>query len=556
MIAYRQLTMDDYLKILRRRIWMIIVPAVVICVATFLVCLKIPNRYTSQTLVLVEEQRVPDSIVKTTVTGELNARLASMQEQILSRTRLQPIVERFGLFNDDLTMEDRVNDLRKVILVTPVRPMAETRADQLPGFYITVTLNDARVAQQICSNLTSMFMEENLHNRQQQAQSTTDFLAKQLADAKQRLDEQDEKFAAFKQAHAGEMPDEEQTNLNLLMSLNTQLEGVNQALTRAQQDKSIEETLLAQVLQASKEPGKEVSKDLVSRAALNQQLQQLQTEQLELETIYTDGHPDVIKKKAEIDQLKKRIAEADSSTDPSGTAEADSLKTVDIDALGVSNGDASKNNVLDITPKTAPADSKADNRPSDPTASKVTSPQLQRLRMELYLTDQMIREKTKQDEELRAKIRNYEARVRVTPLVEEQFKQLTRNYQTALEFYNDLLKKQDASAMATDLERRQQGETFEVLDPASLPEKPSFPNRRLFVGGGFAGGLGFGIALTLVLEFRDKSLRSEEDVTFFLKLPTIAMVPVMRSDGDRANLLRRLLHVGKKAPAPVVEANA
>src|SRR5207253_2317157 len=104
-------------------IWVIVIPSVVVCAATYLVSLKIPNRYTSQTLVLVEGQRVPDSIVRTMVTGDLNARLASMQEQIMSRTRLQPIVERFGLFSDShLPMEERVNNLAKAIVVTPVRP--------------------------------------------------------------------------------------------------------------------------------------------------------------------------------------------------------------------------------------------------------------------------------------------------------------------------------------------------------------------------------------------------------------------------------------------------
>jgi uncharacterized protein involved in exopolysaccharide biosynthesis len=151
------------------------------------------------------------------------------------------------------------------------------------------------------------------------------------------------------------------------------------------------------------------------------------------------------------------------------------------------------------------------------------------------LTEQEIREKSKLQADLQVRIRNYEARVQLSPVIEEQFKQLTRDHQTAVDFYNDLLKNRNSAAMATDLERRLQGETFNILDPASLPDKPSYPNRPLYLAGGFGGGLAFGIALTLLFEIRDKSLRSEQDVEFFLKLPTLALVPVLEPGRGRQN---------------------
>lgn len=110
-------------------------------------------------------------------------------------------------------------------------------------------------------------------------------------------------------------------------------------------------------------------------------------------------------------------------------------------------------------------------------------------------------------------------------MVEEQYKELTRGYQTALDSYNDLQKKRDQSQMATELERQQEGEQFRVLDPANLPDKPSFPNRPLFAASGLAGGLGLGLALAFLLEMRDTSMRTERDVEFVLRLPVLAMVP-------------------------------
>src|SRR6202043_4156839 len=120
-------------------------------------------------------------------------------------------------------------------------------------------------------------------------------------------------------------------------------------------------------------------------------------------------------------------------------------------------------------------------------------------------------QKTKEQEKIQQAIKLYQDRVQSSPVVEQQYKELTRDYQTALDFYNDLLKKRDQSAMATDLEHHQEGEQFRVLDPANLPDKPSFPNRPLFALGGLAGGLGLGLAIAFALEMKDTSMRSERD---------------------------------------------
>lgn len=137
-------------------------------------------------------------------------------------------------------------------------------------------------------------------------------------------------------------------------------------------------------------------------------------------------------------------------------------------------------------------------------------------------------------------VRTYQARVQLSPLVEEQFKQLTRDYETALKFYNELLAKRNESEMATKLERGQQGEQFRVMDPANLPEKPSFPNRPLFAGGGIGAGLLIAAGLVALMEAGDKSLRNERDVEFYLKLPTLALLPFVEgSNGRRSSIWKR-----------------
>jgi uncharacterized protein involved in exopolysaccharide biosynthesis len=139
----------------------------------------------------------------------------------------------------------------------------------------------------------------------------------------------------------------------------------------------------------------------------------------------------------------------------------------------------------------------------------------------------MIAEKTNHQEEVKRQIKEYQGRVQSSPSVEQEYTELTRGYQTALESYNELQKNRDQAAMATNLERRQEGEQFTVLDPANLPDRPSFPNRPLFALGGFGGGLALGLGLAFFLEMQDTSIRNERDVEVLLRLPVIAVVPAI-----------------------------
>ena len=161
------------------------------------------------------------------------------------------------------------------------------------------------------------------------------------------------------------------------------------------------------------------------------------------------------------------------------------------------------------------------------------------MRAQIHSYDQIIAEKTKEQDQIKEQIKLYQGRIQSSPSVEQQYKELTRGYQTALDSYNQLLKNRDTSEMGAALERKQEGEQFVVLDPANLPSAPSFPNRPLFALGGLAGGLALGIGLTLFLEMQDTSIRSERDVEFALRLPVLAMVPAIEPlSGNKAGSVR------------------
>lgn len=480
MISGKELTFSDYLAIARRRIWLIAIPALVVPVVAYLVSLKIPNRYTSQTLVLVEQQKVPGDFVKPVISEDLNQRLLTMQEQILSRSRLQPIIEKNGLYKADggkLPIEDVLDQMRKAVAITPIK--GDSRGT-VPGFYISFTANDPRIAQQVCAEITSMFMEENLRARQQSAQGTTDFLVSQLQDAKQKLDEQDRALAAFKSRYVTQLPERDQTNLTMLTTLNSQLEAVTQGITQAGQQKTYMESLLAQQVASWK------SKQVEGAAApddLERQRTTLQNELLKLQARYTPDHPDVIKTKDALAQIDRKIAETSAVI--------------------------------------------AEGRVSLTKSTAIEPTEIVQMRATIRQLDDQVKSKTKDQERIQQEIRTYQARLQLSPLVEEQYKKLTRDYDTAQKFYDELLGKRKQSEMATELERQQQGEQFRVMDPPNMPEKPTYPNRLLITFGGLAAGLILGVGSAAVLEFRDQAFRTEQEVVAALAVPVLVTIPLL-----------------------------
>lgn len=487
MLGHRPLVPEDYLAIVKRRWWLILLPLVILPIITYAFSYTIPPRYMSQTLVLVEGQKVPDNYVKPVLSSDLDSRLASMKEQILSRSRLQPIIERYNLYgNGHLDMDDRIDLVRKDIEIDPIHS-AIARSGGLPGFFITFKADDPRTAQLVCGEILSLFSTENERLRADTVEGTTDFLKGQLDDAKRNLDEQDAKLAAFQRQYLGRLPGQETANSDMLSSLNTQLQAVTQQLESAEQGRSYLQAMLAQQSQASvpinsnlpvlPPPTNPVQQELQS------ELQGLLTQQAELSSHYTDDYPDVVAVKRKIADVRKQIAQANSPVASS---------------------------------------------PGSPAVSR-ESPAVQQLRAQLRAADMGIEDKKRQQASLQASIGNYQSRIESSPMVEEQYKQLTRDYQTTQATYDDLLTKMGQSKMATDLEKRQEGEQFRILDPANLPDAPFSPKRTLFLGSGAAFGLVLGLSLAALFEYKDTTLRSERDIWAFTQLPTLGVLAYSES---------------------------
>ncbi len=534
MIGHRELTAQDYWEIFRRRRWVILTPVIICPIIALALTWVLPSRWTSKSVILIEGQKVPSNFVQPVITEGLNARLATMQERILSRAQLERLIQKYDLFKSDsagqpmgrlerLTQKyglfksdsagqptgrlerlirkynffksdsagqpigQLVARLRKAIELAAVSPEVTSQGsnEALPGFSVSVTLDDPHTAQKACTEVTSMFINENLRQREQTAQETTNFMQGQLDDAKQSLNEQDAKLAAFQEKYFGMLPDETQTSLNILETLNTQLQAVTNQLSRVGVDKAYHDSLLNQALERL-----QAGKDTPSDPQV--ELKTLQDKLAALELHYTSDYPDVVRLKLEIKDLKERIQKAK-------------------------------------TERVAESPGKASSPASD------EPPDVLRLRYQIRIEKQTIDQLSSEQTRLQHAIKQYESRLQLSPQVERKYKELTRDHATALSVYNGLLRKRDESRMATDLERSQHGEQFVLLDPANLPQDPSFPKRSKFGGAGLVAGIALGVALAFLLELRDKTLRNELDVQAVLGAYPLARIPLFEKGKGGGN---------------------
>ncbi len=487
MVRDGEFTVADVRRVLRKHWWIIPVCAVGCAALSLSVATQLPKKYLSQTVVLVAKATEPTESVRPLVPEGLDRRLASMKEQVLSRTRLEPLIEKLDLYHADrgkLHMEDLMERLRQAIEISPLEPMPGTQDRTIPGFSVQVSFDNPQSAREICTEMTSMFMEQNARALEQQGVRTASFIGQQLEEAKAKLDEQDAKLAQFKRQYSGSLPQEGQSNLSPLSTLNSRLKANAQALSLAQQDKAFDESHLSQAKANWK-----ASRSKPNPQTLEEQLRVEQDQLSVLESRYTAEHPDVIKAENRIVELKKRIAETSNSDKTSAEAES-------------------------------------------PKASEPS--QIQALRSKLRQDEVRIADLTNQQTKIQDQIRLLEGRAQASLMVEQQQKELTRNYQSTLDFYNDLLKKQQA--IATDLAHQQQGEQFRVLDPPGLPTKPSFPKIPYFAGGGLGVGMVLGLAILYLLMATDNTLHTEKEVEMYLKLPVLASLPDMEPfAGQRGN---------------------
>ena len=509
MIPGKQYRPEDLLSIAWRRKWLIVIPFVLVAGAAAIGSTFLTNKYRAETLILVVPQRVPESYVKATVTARIEDRLQSISQQILSRPRLEQVIKDFDLYpaqRQSGVMEDVIERMRREIEVVVVKG---------DSFRIAFESEDPRTAMLVVERLGSLFIEENLRDREVLAEGTNQFLEAQLQDARQRLVDYEKKLSDYQREHSDELPSQMSFNQQAQHNAELQVQSIVDSIS-ADRDRRL--ILERQIADASVREPEEVTTtrpstdpDAAAASSPPEQLAAARSNLESLELRFKPEHPDVVRAKRVIADLERRVA-ADSGA-----------------------------------PATA--------RPAPVTVSPARTARENRarqLRDELANLNRQIAAKEDQENRLRGTIGTFQGRIAAAPGRASELSELTRDYSTLQDLYKNLLQKNEDSKIAANLERRQIGEQFKVVEPARLPEKPSSPNRRRINLFAAAIGLAIGVGAAGMLEYTDTAMRSESDVITALALPVLAVIPYIGTSGRKPG--KRQLGWASTGAAAVVVA--
>ena len=474
--------------ILLRRRWFIIIPFCLSMITGIYFALTLPEIYSSKTLILIQPQRVPTDYVRSIVSSGIETRINTLSQQILSRTNLEKIIEQLNLFSGpeykNIYMEDKLATLRNSISVDVTATRRNTNS-----FSITVKGAYPEKIAEIANTLASFFIDENLRFREAQAVGTSDFLENELQIMTKRLEEREEVLKVYNQKYMGGLPEQLQTNLRILDRLQELLSEQKSSLSDAKtRFIEFENSIPPEIQNFPLTSGTNQTEYLSNIDQMKERLASLKAK-------YTDRHPDVIR-------LNKIINEFDSKI---------KNKSEGTEDLETSGNSISYNDTY--------------------------TRQREGIKREIKTLEEDIAK-------LSDNLRYYEKLVEDTPKREQELLSLRRDYQNIQNAYNSLLNRKLEAELSVNMEKKQKGEQFRIIDTARLSKKPISPNmKRLFLIA-IAAGIAIGCGIIYLLEFLDSSFRDEKDVETFLGLSVIATVPVLNNPKiDRKHNLNNIFSI-------------
>jgi len=490
--------------------WRVLLTATVVSLATVAVLYQIPNRYTSQATLLVVPQQVPAKYVTPTTETNIADALQAMTQDVLSRARLLELIDQFGLYAKErqrLAPEEVIELMRKYIDIKPIDP-ASGRKD-INAFQLSFVAEKATVAQEVTSKLTSFFIQANLKTREDQATNTTNFLKEQLDRAKTNLTVQEQKVRDFKTEFLGELPEQQQGNLAILSGAQLQLQNIENSLDRAQQQRVYLESLLGGyqrlMVRGAAVPGLRApdSPRPASPLQIAQgDLARSEDQKTRLLSLYKPAHPEVMAVEREIAAQQAVIERLQTPLQTSKTVETDSASEP-----------------AHTTPATA------EGQEDDSSMAQLRS-QLEANRLE-------IANLSKDETQQKAVVSQYQKRLNLTPVREQQLSGILRDYELSKQDYADLLGKEQQSQLATSLEKQQGGEQFRLVEPPSLPAKPSSPKRIQLGFGGLGAGLFLGLVMAFLKELARPTFHTAKEISQRFAAPLVIALPVLRTRSEQ-----------------------
>jgi len=503
--------LQNYIKIGLRRKWYIIIPFALSVVIFFGAYKYLPKTYRASTLILVQAQKVPESYVRPTLTESVAERLNNISHEILSRTRLERVIKEFDLY------QGMVNKLHMEEIVDMMKTKIEVRVQRQNAFSISFEGTEPGTVMQVTNKLASMFIEENLRFRESRVEGTAEFIGKELQTMESNLKKRENAVRQYKEKNMGELPGQLEANLRILDRLHQQFKTISDNLTAAEDRTVLLQSQIEKVMDRQSEIGSSATKSLTQGENIHlergpedplvAQLNALKRDLANAESKYTGSHPEVVDLKRKIVALEPRVKKQEEERERRLRA----LRGRQQEMIADNNSQA----------------------PS-PLLDPATERLITQYKAQFIDTQSEARRLKEEMGNLKEQIALYQRRIEETPKREQEMVQLNRDYDILKLYYQSLVDKKFQSQMAENLERKQQGEQFRILDLARLPEKPFKPNRNnlLIMGGLF--GLAIGLGLAWFRESMDPSFYEVSDLETYLELPVLATILNLSEEEKKA----------------------
>lgn len=519
-IGRRSMDMEDYVDVLRRHKSWILGPLFAGIVVATVVAFLWPDTYVSYAVVRVTAAQVPERYVQSGLNQMLNERISSIEQQVVSRTTLINIIQTLDLYDRDrrrLPMEDVVDRMKNKDLSFGQVTTIQGQASRAGAFPVSFKYEDRYKAQKVTKEIVSRLISENTRVQLGITQNTTEFLTEEVAKAKTRLDQIEQSLTGFRMKNAGRLPDERAMNFSALQSVENRITTLNTGIQRINQEKLMLESqirlqrehynqTMASALAMANAPTGEAAKTRVANerlVTLEREIQGAEQILVQLRDLYKESYPDVQRVKGNLENLKRQKVDLVKREEEAAKAEGSAVPTA------------------------KPAAVKPVVQTRDMQGMQSTLRQMESL-AQAKVTE--VQDYTSELARLNAQVRDFQTRIGSTPMADQEFLSLSRDYESAKLEYQQMLAKQSDAKRGQEVERRNQGETLELLDDASLPNEPTEPKRGFIIGAGAALGLMLGVVLVGVREMKDTTLKNLKDVRAYTQLTVIGSIPLLEED--------------------------
>jgi polysaccharide biosynthesis transport protein len=535
-------TLDDYLQILKRRKWQLIVPTALLSLIALLAALLIPAVYRSSATILIERQEIPDDLVRTTVTSYADQRIQVISQRVMTTSNLSNLIEKYSLYPEIRRKESinaAVEEMRKkidleMISADVLDPQSGRAQAATIAFSLSFDHGSPEIAQRVTSDLVSLFLSENLERRAAAAGEATAFLQTEASRLGEEINRLEARLATFKETHGDNLPELASLNRELMMRTEERLRDNAQAVRTLEQQMLYLESELAQLSPT-------VSGVQAGQATtLDSYLEELQAQYVRVKERYAPDHPDRIQLEREITSLQQQVGD-------SGIASIQSrLEQLQTDlAKSTRRYSSAHPDVVSLKRSIAETESQLASarkqmRDSDRVFGGANNPAYVQLRVKLDATRLELGSLRSTKTDLEKELKLFEARLTESPRIEQEYRALTRDYDNAMVKYKEIKEKGLQAELAQSLERDRKSERFSLIEPPLRPEKPIKPNRLAIAVLGLVLAIAGGVGNLALRESMDKGLHGARAIQMATAIPLLASIPHIATEADLLAERRRL----------------